>query len=439
MAKRDALHRRAAWTLVDQAISSFTNAGLAILVARSVDAPTFGAFGIGLVVFSFGIGLARAVVTDPLVIRYSAVRPGRLRAAAADAAGASLLVALGGAVLCLLAGAVLGGVLQAVLTAMAVVLPGLLVQDAWRNACYAAGRPSWAAVNDLVWSVATFSGIALLLDGRSGVSGFVLVWGAAAYLAAVVGSVQLSIAPRPARGVDWLVRNADLGKRMGPDFLISMGAVHLVTFLVGAVAGLAAAGALRAAQTLLGPVQVLFAAITSFVLPVLSRRAARGGDLLRPALVISAVTSTCALAWVLPLLLLPDRWGVALLGASWTGARSVLMGMGAVTVLLAVVVGATLSLKASMRPGLLLRVTLVQAPSILVLAGLGAAAFGATGAAWGLAGAHLIGTAGAWWAAWQVLPRRQGPSSRAEASPRELAGETGPSRSVAEDTVAATA
>src|SRR5688500_2835164 len=86
---RRSLGGRAAWTLVDQAVSSLTHAVLALVVARTVGVADFGAFSIALFTFGFVIGIGRAVVCDPFVIHYSDVAAGHRRQAAREASGAS--------------------------------------------------------------------------------------------------------------------------------------------------------------------------------------------------------------------------------------------------------------------------------------------------------------------------------------------------------------
>ncbi len=394
--------RRAAWTFVDQALSSLTNAALSILVARSVTTDAFGAFSIALVTFSFAIGLSRAGITDALVIRHSADGPSSLRSAAGDAAGAALVLGVLAGGLLALAGLALSGLAGTALLALAVVLPGLLVQDAWRYAFFAGGRPRDAAANDLVWAVAQLTAVtAIITTGHASVATLTLAWGGAALVAAVVGAVQARVVPRPWRARRWLTRHRDLSGRLGLDYVLNMGAVNAATYLVGAIAGLAAVGALRAAQVLLGPLTLAFAAASAFALPLLSRWSAEGRRLLRPAVAVSAVLSAITLVWSVALYVLPTSVGTALLGDSWTVARAVLPLSAAAMLALALVTGATTALKGMGLAGRLLRITVVQSPLILALGCGGAALAGAQGAAAGLALAQAVGCVLGW-----VLLRR---------------------------------
>jgi len=391
------LRGRAVWTLADQALSSLTNFGLAILVAGSVSAAAFGAFSIALLTFSFVIGVNRATVSDPLMIRFSAASPDELRDAVRRAAGAALAFGIAAGALCAGVGMLMHADARTALVALGLALPGLLVQDTWRYGFFAAGRPAAATVNDLVWAVVQFGLVGvLLLTGHGSVLLFTLAWGGAALAAGVVGCLQLGTLPDPSQAAGYWRESRHLSVRMGIDFVLNMGAVNIATYLVGAIVGLAGVGGLRAAQTLLGPLQLLFSGLSSFVLPVFSRRAAGGARIERLAATTAFVAGGVAAIWVLVLLLLPRPLGVALLGDSWDGARQVMLATGVVSISVALAMGASLGLKALSRPDLLLRVTLVQAPLIVGLGAYGAVTSGTAGAAVGFALAQAVGAALSW-------------------------------------------
>ena len=183
---------------------------------------------------------------------------------------------------------------------------------------------------------------------------------------------------------------------MALDFALNMGAVNLAIFLVGGIVGVVGVGALRAAQVLLGPLNLLTAGISAFGLPVLAGRAGAGGRLARSAALGSLASGAVAGTWVVVLLLIPSSLGVRILGDSWSGAHSVLAGSGVVSVAVAFVLGASLGLKALRRADLMLRVTCLQAPLMLGLGALGAWQGGAVGAAWGFAAAQVFGLLVSW-------------------------------------------
>ena len=67
--------RRASWNLIDQMISSGTNAVLSIIIARSVDESTFGSFAVAFTVYGFLVGASQAVSTAPLGVRFASRPP----------------------------------------------------------------------------------------------------------------------------------------------------------------------------------------------------------------------------------------------------------------------------------------------------------------------------------------------------------------------------
>jgi O-antigen/teichoic acid export membrane protein len=389
--------RRAFWTFFDQALSSLTNVALSIVVARAVGVEEFGAFSLAVITFAFVIGLCRGLISDPFVIRYSAAGEEERRAAAGRAAGAALTFGVASGLICAGAGLLLGSDLRMALVALAISLPGLMLQDTWRHVFFAASRPAHAALNDGVWTVVQFVLLVpLVAAGSTSVFWFTLAWGGAALAAALVGAVQARVLPAPAATAAWLHETRDINLRMALDFALNMGAINLAIYLVTGIVGLAAAGALRAAQVLLGPLNMLFGGLSSFALPMMSREAGAGHSLVRSAVLCSSAIGSIATVWVVTLVLLPDSLGRRLLGASWAGAHSVMVPSGVVSLGVAFVIGAALGLKALRRADRMLRVTFIQAPVMLTLGAAGAVLWQAPGAAWGFAIAQVFGLVICW-------------------------------------------
>jgi O-antigen/teichoic acid export membrane protein len=383
------------WTFASQAVSSLTNFGFTVLLARSVGVDDFGAFGIAFAVFSFVIGVVRAGVTTPLLIAHSAGDPEERRVASLDSAGSSLAVGL----LTLLLGAVCYLVFPAplgpALLALGIALPFLLVQDAWRQAFFAAGQPRRAAAGDVLWAVGVFGGAALLgALGAVSVFSLMVAWGVGAVLAGVYGALRLRGAPRLRSAVSWLRTHTSQGGRLTAEYVLNMGAVNLATFVLGAIAGLVATGALRAAQTLLGPMQTFFGALSSFALPVAARQVAAGDrrGLVRFAWGLSVLCVAAAGLVTAVLSLLPLSWGEALMGETWEGARHVVLPAGLLLVATGLGMGPVMVFKGLSRADLLVRVSVVQAPLMLGLGSLGAYLAGAPGGAWGFTVAQVVGS-----------------------------------------------
>jgi O-antigen/teichoic acid export membrane protein len=400
---------RVLWTFADQGLSSLTNAGLSIVVARTVSSDDFGAFSLALLTFSFIVGLVRAFVGEPFVVRFSSVSGLERRRGTSYASGAAITLGVLASGVCLVVALVIGGPAALAFTALAICLPGLVLQDTWRHVFFASGRPAAATLNDLVWTVLQVILLWVLLAGHhDSVFLITLSWGASAVAAAFVGYVQTGIVPSPRAIVAWLKETRDIGVQLGLGFTVNMGAVNLATYAIGGIVGLVAVGALRATQVVLGPLNLLFAGFNAFVLPMLSRAAVEGERLLRRAVLGSLALGSVAGVWVAIMVLLPDRFGRMILGDSWAGASRVMLPAGLLLVAGALVLGASNSLVALSRADLMLRTTMVQAPLMLGLGLFGAWRWGVAGGAYGFAIAQLIGLVVCWYNFLQadVDPRR---------------------------------
>ena len=92
-------------------------------------------------------------------------------------------------------------------------------------------------------------------------------------------------------------------------------------------------------------------------------------------------------------LLLPDDVGSLLLGATWQGARTLLLPVAAVQLAGAIILVLGCALRARGRVAAGARARLATAPLALVALSVGALVGGPSSALWGLAGSYLIGVA----------------------------------------------
>lgn len=389
---------RAVWTFADQAVSSLSTAVLSIVIARSVSESEFGAFGAGLLIYTFLVGVARALISDPLVIRFSARSAATHRRAARMSTGAALFVgALCGVVV---AGASFADPSHADLpTAMrmtGLALPFLLLQDAYRYTFFSMGAPARAFLCDLSWAVVQFGVLAAVLHaGAHHLAWLMLCWALGAATASALAMVQMRSLPQLAAGPTWLRDHWDLTSKLGLDFAVNQGAYNGSVLLVGRLDRLESVGALSAARTLLGPLQLLSSGTSSFVLPTMARRRDRE-SLRRPAITVGGVLGGAAACWTAVLVFMPQEWGYWLLRENWAGARQVLPATGWTIAMSGFSLGAALGLKAREHAGALLSVTLVQAPLFVILGAVGAIVHGAVGGAMGFAAAQTVGCLMTW-------------------------------------------
>lgn len=392
------LLRRLSWTTADQVVSSATNALLSLFVAREVTAAEFGSFALAFVAFTYATGIARALVGDPLMVRFSGAASREQTGAIAQATGAAIVVGVGLGLVSVAIGLLLAGLTGTLLVILGLLLPGLLLQDQWRISFFASARPQAAFVNDSIWGVLQLGAIvALMRTGSVSPENCLTAWGIAALMAGGVGVLQARVRPQLRGGLRWIRDNRDIGLRFTSGFVVNQGAFALAFAAVGAVAGVAAVGALRGAQVLIRPVGVVFSSLAAFTLPMLSARTARREPISREALLQSVAATALAGVWTLLLLAIPTSLGEALLGDTWAGAQEVLALVGLQVAAVGFALGAAIGLKALSAAGLLLRVEVIQGVLALGLGAAGAAWNAAVGAALGMLIAQAVGATLCWW------------------------------------------
>ncbi|MBN0048891.1 hypothetical protein JS756_33370 [Streptomyces actuosus] len=405
---------RLSWGLADQAASSMTNFAVGIYVARSLGLAAFGVFSLAWVTYGVVLSVSRGLATDPLVVRFSGVSDASWRGAVARSSGTALGVGAAIGAACLVAGAALGGGVGAAFACLGVMLPGLLLQDAWRYSFFAAGTGRKAFVNDLVWGVALVP--AMVVAARVGsVPAFVLAWGASAAVAAVYGCFQSGIRPRTTGAGEWLRAHRDLGSRYLVENVSTSGAGQLRAYGLGAIVGVGAVGAVRGAELLLGPFLAVLMGLSLVTVAEAARVLRRAPHRLGPfCLLLGGGQAVAALLWGAALLLMPDHAGELVLGDVWHSASQLIVPATLGVAGAGLGTGAAAGLRALAAARRSLRSQLF-ASACYVVGGLGGAVVaGTVGSAWGVAAATVSGSA-VWWLQLRsaLRERRQNPISEA--------------------------
>ncbi|MEU9670293.1 hypothetical protein AB0E25_32925 [Streptomyces bobili] len=393
---RRALVGRLSWGLADQAASSMTNFAVGIYVARSLGVTAFGVFSLAWVTYGVVLSVSRGLATDPLVVRFSGVPDASWRGAVARSSGTALGVGAAIGVACLVAGLAVGGRVGPAFACLGVMLPGLLLQDAWRYSFFAAGAGRKAFVNDLVWGVALVP--ALVVAARQGsVAAFVLAWGASATVAAGYGCLQCGIRPRMTGARGWLREQRDLSYRYLVENVGVSGASQLRAYGLGAIVGVGAVGSIRGAELLLGPFLAVLMGLSLVTVAEAARVLRRAPHrLARFCLVLGAGQAVAALLWGTALLLVPGRLGELVLGDVWDSASALIVPAALGVAGAGLGTGAAAGLRALGAARRSLRSQLF-ASACYVGGGLGGAAVaGTAGSAWGVAGATVCSSA-VWW------------------------------------------
>ena len=242
---------RLSWGIADQAVSSLGNFLLGVFVARLMGAASLGALGLAFVAYAIALNCSRALSTDAVMVRFSAAGKENWRDAVAAATGVALMVGAVSGVVCIGLGVALqqltpGSEAGAAFIALGIVLPGLMFQDSWRSAFFAAGQGAKTFANDTVWTVLMVGVLAAgYVADFKGITFALLVFGGTAWIAGLFGIWQSRILPRPALAISWLRKHRDLGQRFLIENVVLGAGGQIRSLVVAATGGLAAAGAIR--------------------------------------------------------------------------------------------------------------------------------------------------------------------------------------------------
>ncbi|MFE3762581.1 hypothetical protein ACFXPI_12555 [Streptomyces sp. NPDC059104] len=387
-------------SVLDQAASSATNILVLVLAARLSSASGFADFSMVYVSFSVLLGLNMAYVGQTVVLEkgggLAAVCRSSVLFTAAASAVAGLLLAV--------VGLALAGDAGRAFLALGLVLPLVLVQDGLRY-CFSALRvPQRALAADSLRLLCVVAALAAQPAGASA-GRLVLVWGLSALPALGLGLWLLRPHVRGARAeLRPYLRRGHLGQRFVVEFAVGNGSSQLAVLGLGAFATPLAVGALRGATTLFGPLNVLFNSANAFGPPVVGRASGKRGVVRLTALMGAALAALGA-GWAAVLYALPDRLGAHLLGDTWAAASALLPATGAQYAVMGLGTCALLTLRV-LNPRATLSLQIVfSLLSVALLLG-GYAAWGVTGAAWGLA----VGSAAKAGAGWLRVARLEAPA-----------------------------
>ena len=396
-------------TLLDQGLSSVTNFAVAIVAARELAPRSLGAFAVALATYTIALGIVRAACAETLMVRHGAAAAAEWPALTRASTGLATALSLGVAATTFVGGSLLGGDTGRALCALAVLLPGLMVQDAWRYCFVGQGRPAAAAAIDGLWLLLLVPALAVALwAGELSATTLVLAWGIAGALSAFGALLLDDARPDVRAGRAYLAGNGGLVWRYTLEFLSGYGTYQILVYGLAGHFGLALTGLLRLALTALSPVNVFFqGAYTIATLHGVALRGQGRRALARWCVSVSAALSAVAAAWVVSIVLAPERLLVSALGPAWPQAASMVLPLGLWLVAIAVQSGASTGLRALADSRRSLLAQLLSAPPLLAFAWTGAALGGARGVAIGY---FLGGTTAAvvWWVMYSLAARAHG-------------------------------
>lgn len=325
--------KRALIGVVDQMLYSLTNFALTVLIAHQATAGEFGAYSVLLATYLVSSAVNRGISSEPLIVRFSAASADESRRAAR--AAATRAVSLGvvtGLVLIAIGFGVVGRFADLYLV-FGCAVPGLFFQDFLRYAALTLGRPALALANDATVAVVQAAlTLCLFVVGRPTPVWLVASWVAAGLCGALVAALSLRVSPN-ADVVKTVRTSPRLSRQFGLDNFVTQLTQQGAGYLVAAFVGLAAAGGLRAAQTVFTPPATLMLGMQLAVTPELVRLKATSLRRMRAALlqVTTGLLAVSVVYYVL-VLLIPARAGSHLFGASWSSAHGLLplVGVGSI-------------------------------------------------------------------------------------------------------------
>ncbi|AKL67959.1 hypothetical protein [Streptomyces sp. Mg1] len=377
-------------SVLDQAASSATNILVLVLAARLSSAAAFADFSMVYVAFSVLLGLNMAYVGQTVVLEKGERLGAVCRSAVAFTGVASAVV---GAALAGL-GLLLPGPAGWAFLALGLVLPLVLVQDGLRYCFSALRTPERALAADALRLVCVVPALLVQPEGASA-GRLVLVWGVSALPALALGLWLLRPYVRGAvADLTPYLRRGHLGQRFVIEFAVGNGSSQLAVLGLGLFATPLAVGALRGATTLFGPLNVLFNSANAFGPPVVGRASGKRG-VVRLTLLMGSALAVLGGAWAAVLYALPRRLGRQLLGDTWDAAAALLPATGAQYAVMGLGTCALLTLRVLNPKATLSLQVVFSLLSVALLLG-GYAAFGVTGAAWGLAAGSALKAAAAW-------------------------------------------
>jgi O-antigen/teichoic acid export membrane protein len=394
------LSGRLSWGILDQAMCSLTNFLLSVFVARALGAAEFGAFSLAYVTYGFAINASRGLSIEPLLIRFSTAELKIWRRATAGSTGTALLVGFATGALALLAGVLFGGTTGLAFAALGLMMPGLLVQDSWRYAFFAAGRGRDALINDTIWAAVQIPLLVYLkMSGHASVFWFIVAWGAGAVIGAAVGVLQARVVPSLVGATIWLIRHSDLGPRYLLENAGGNASDTVRSYGTSSILGIVAVGYIQAANVLMGPFKILYFGMSMITIPEATRVLRRSPHQLPLfCLAVSAVLTLLAVAWGTVLqIALPLGLGHLMLGVLWRPAYPLVLPTTLSIVAMCASTGAGVGLHALGAARRSLRAALLSAVIVVILSLGGAVIGGMLGAVSGAAAGAWFSTLIGWW------------------------------------------
>jgi O-antigen/teichoic acid export membrane protein len=385
--------------------SSGTNFVPSLVLARLLGPENYGTFSLAFLAWFFTLSAIRSAFMQPYTLGASSLEGSEWRELTSRVSGVVLAAGVVAAAMFAIVGVVIGtsSELGRAMLAVAVLAPGLALQEFWRYASFASRRAKTAAMNDFYWAVGqTLAFTVVLLTTRVTAAESLVAWGVGAWFAAALGAMQLSVKPRIGRAT---LQSARQMIRVGAWFtganVTFSAGLFGVAAIVAAEAGSRDLGLFRMVQgNLFGPVQLMIVAAEMVFLPHLVRSIRSMTTTgLTEAFQYSTAIAVAVAAYGGALVLVARVVLSRVFGSAFAPAATLVLPMLVVFTLDAASDGAGVLLRARARGKSLLTMQIVAASARILAVILLIRPYGVLGAAWGLA----IGSAVSFVLCWMLV------------------------------------
>lgn len=370
--------------VLDAGLSSVGNLAVSLLASQRLPLAQFGLLAAAMLIGLILVGASRALLGDPLNLRYAGAGAEQQGAAVRRVTAAGFSAGLLGspiAAMVVYVASLVAGADQTTAFWLAIALlvtgPLLVVQELMRAVAYSTAWPLRALPNTVVWTVALIAVlVALNLAGIPlTAAGYLFVWGATAGLGAAVGLSVNRLAPQVGELRSWWSEDPALIRRLGLDYSLTQITAESSFVLIAMVAGAEEAGLLRKAQMPLAPIVILTSGIMLIGQPGLVRRVQQGQpvqQVRRLAYRIGLLAGAVSICAGLALLLVPVSWMNRLLGGDWEQARLLVPLFSLYLALGAIAACQGVALRALGRLSQQVRLRVLLTPIVLAMITLGA-------------------------------------------------------------------
>ncbi len=271
--------KRGGTVIADQGLYSASNFLLNIFLARSLVPNEYGAFALAFAIYALVFRLYSALLIEPMSVFLPNQDDG-LRRHFSEHFWLHVLLTLPAQIMIILAGLLALGMDPLRSAAPTIMLFGVMIQfvllyGLLRQMVYIRQRQGAALLASLVYFIGIVGGLFLVSEilSLSAVGG-VLLMGLFNLVGCGVLAIKLGLRidrPSKEKSLILLKDNWVYGKWMVVSAFCLAAATEVPLFLVSSVGDLTAAGAVKVAQNIIRPVQIVVTSLASIGLPLLSR------------------------------------------------------------------------------------------------------------------------------------------------------------------------